>query len=171
MESVIAEYVSSLFVTRVSDPRLRPLNVTRAKVSPDMRRAYVYYSVLGGEDERASAEKALRKAAGFVRSSLGGALPLRHVPEVVFLYDRNPVYAQRVMEILAEGSSLVDAGAGREGGPGAVGGPEPPVSDAGGPEPPISGAGGPETLVSGGGPDVVGLAPAGRGPDAGTAAD
>ncbi|MDR1079753.1 MAG: 30S ribosome-binding factor RbfA [Deltaproteobacteria bacterium] len=110
--SVIGDFVSSLFVTRISDPRLRSLTVTRAKVSPDMRRAYIYYSVLGGDGERAEAERALRKARGFVRANLASELSLRFTPEVVFLFDRNPGYAQRVMEILAGDPSIAALRAG-----------------------------------------------------------
>ncbi|MDR1037585.1 MAG: 30S ribosome-binding factor RbfA [Deltaproteobacteria bacterium] len=104
--SVISDFVSSLFVTRISDPRLRALTVTRARVSPDMRRAYIYYSILGGDQEKAEAEKALKKARGFVRANLASGLSLRFTPEVVFVFDKNPGYAQRVMEILATDPSI-----------------------------------------------------------------
>ncbi|MDR1313245.1 MAG: 30S ribosome-binding factor RbfA [Deltaproteobacteria bacterium] len=117
-ESVISGFVSNLFVTKVSDPRLRALNVTRSKVSPDMRRAYIYYSVMGGDEEKAAVEKALRKAKGFVRANLAKELSLRFAPEVVFLFDRNPGYAQRVMEILNEDQSIAALRAGN--------GPAPP---------------------------------------------
>ncbi|MDR3155378.1 MAG: 30S ribosome-binding factor RbfA, partial [Deltaproteobacteria bacterium] len=114
--SVIGDFVSSLFVTRVSDPRLRPISVTRAKVSADMRKAYIYYSVMGGDEEREAAEKALLKAKGFVRASLGSGLSLRHTPEVSFIFDRNPAYAQKVMEILGSDPSVAALRAGASAG-------------------------------------------------------
>ncbi|MDR1039918.1 MAG: 30S ribosome-binding factor RbfA [Deltaproteobacteria bacterium] len=149
--SVICDFVSRLFVTRVSDPRLRTLNVTRAKVSPDMRRAYVYYSVMGGEEAEAEAARALRKAAGFVRASLAGGLSLRFTPEVVFIFDKNPAYAQRVMEILATDPSVAALRAGTPASPakGQAGGATGAEGQGGAGADSVVGVGGHEDSVDG----------------------
>jgi ribosome-binding factor A len=160
--SVIGDFVSNLFVTRVSDPRLRALTVTRAKVSHDMRRAYIFYSVIGGEAEKADVAKALGKAAGFVRASLAEGLSLRFTPEVVFLFDKNPGYAQRVMDILAtdphiaalRGIAPQPASSGGDGAPGGAPVPVQALQGADGCGPGVlEGAGGGPGGAAGGGED------------------
>ncbi|MDR2459877.1 MAG: 30S ribosome-binding factor RbfA [Deltaproteobacteria bacterium] len=100
--TLIKNYCSSLFVSRIDDPRLRGLTVTRCLVSADLRSAKVFYSILGGEEERETAKAALKKAVSFVRSNLGKDLGLRSTPQLTFIYDKNPGYAQKVLELLAE---------------------------------------------------------------------
>ncbi|MDR1577610.1 MAG: 30S ribosome-binding factor RbfA [Deltaproteobacteria bacterium] len=94
--------VSELLLFRSSDPRLKWVNVTRASVSGDTRRAKIYYSVLGDGAAREAAGLALKKAAGFVRSRLAESLGLRVTPEIDFAFDPNYEYAQRLGHVLAD---------------------------------------------------------------------
>jgi ribosome-binding factor A len=113
---LIAGYVATLFVTKVKDPRLNSITVTRAEVSPDLKKAKVFFSVLGGVKERKAAETALKKATGFIRSKVGENLELRTTPEIVFIFDKNPAHAQRIFELLAEDKELRE-GASKEDSP------------------------------------------------------
>lgn len=72
---------------RVSDPRLRMITLTRARVTRDLQHADIWYSVLGDEHERAAAAKALAGASGHLRTSVGKALGLRYTPALRFHYD------------------------------------------------------------------------------------
>jgi ribosome-binding factor A len=94
--------VSELLLLRSSDPRLKLVSVTRAQVSPDLRKARIFYSVLADQAGQSEAAAALRKAAGFIRSNLAATLGLRAVPELLFVYDKNVENAQRVHQVLAE---------------------------------------------------------------------
>ncbi|MDR2421989.1 MAG: 30S ribosome-binding factor RbfA [Deltaproteobacteria bacterium] len=107
--------VAELLLFHSDDPRLKPVTVTRAQVSADLGKAVVFFSVLGDENGRLGAERALKKATGFIRSRLAGTLGLRAVPELTFVFDRNPSYAQRIVKVLAElksepGAANPDAG-------------------------------------------------------------
>jgi ribosome-binding factor A len=116
MNSLIRAEIAELFLYKSKDPRLRPVTVTRALVSPDLRKARVFWSVLGGQGQVEAAEKALSKAKGFLRASLASRLELRNVPEITFELDRNPEYAQRMAGLfsqLREGS-VQEAGSGPE---------------------------------------------------------
>jgi ribosome-binding factor A len=101
LNSLIAETVAELFQRGSKDPRLAPVTVSRVEVSPDLRSARIVYGILGGDDEREAAAKALAKAAGFVRSKLYETLSLKRVPEIRFELDRNVAHAARVAEVLA----------------------------------------------------------------------
>jgi ribosome-binding factor A len=93
---LIGNFVSTLFVTKIDDPRLRHLSITKVEVSIDLKHAKVFYSVLGSEKEINDAKIALKKASGFARFSIGKVLNLRNTPELHFIYDKNPAYAERI---------------------------------------------------------------------------
>ena len=57
------------------------------KVSPDLRVAWVYYTVLGEEKARAGTRAALRSAAPHLRRELGRQVRLKVTPELRFEED------------------------------------------------------------------------------------
>jgi ribosome-binding factor A len=67
------------------DPRLGMLTFTEVRMSNDLSYAKVYYSVLGGDQEKA--QEILDEAAGQLRGPVGRALGLRHSPELRFVAD------------------------------------------------------------------------------------
>ncbi|MDR1043589.1 MAG: 30S ribosome-binding factor RbfA [Candidatus Adiutrix sp.] len=100
MSELIRETVAELLLSKSKDPRLREVNVTGVRVTADLKKAVVRYSVLGGEEAKTSAAKTLGKAAGYVRAALGETLNLKYVPEIEFEFDRNLEYAQQMNELL-----------------------------------------------------------------------
>lgn len=80
--------ISSIILNDIKDPRLPKLvSVVAANVSKDLRHAKVYISVLGNEEEKASAMEALKSASGFIRREIGHRLSLRYTPELSFVLD------------------------------------------------------------------------------------
>ena len=60
--------VAEIIRLQIADPRLKNLSVTDVKLSPNLRHAKIFYTCLSNNDE--NVKKALRKAVGFVRSTL-----------------------------------------------------------------------------------------------------
>jgi len=100
MNELLRETIAGLLLTKSKDPRLKAVSVTGVKVTADLKKAVVHYSVLGGEAEKETARKALAKASGFVRAAVAEALNLKYSPEIKFEFDRNLEYAQHMNEIL-----------------------------------------------------------------------
>jgi ribosome-binding factor A len=104
--------LSDLLEHKSKDPRLAMVTITDVEVTPDVTRANVYFSVLGGEEARAEALEGLRSAAGWLRRELAQQLRLRNIPELVFRYDRSVERGERISAILDElglGDEEVDA--------------------------------------------------------------
>lgn len=80
----------SQIAREIKDPRLAGvmLTVTGADVSPDLKFAKIFYSVIGEHDKKETA-KALRSAAPFVRSQLARRLNMRNTPEISFVFDES----------------------------------------------------------------------------------
>lgn len=98
----IREELSQMLATEVSDPRIGLVTITRVKVTGDLSLARAYWTIIGDRGERDRTEKALARAAPFVRHLLSGRMSLRRVPEVQFLFDEATAAQERVEQILAE---------------------------------------------------------------------
>ncbi|WP_376794768.1 30S ribosome-binding factor RbfA [Thermogemmatispora sp.] len=99
---LIAEELSDLLRTRMKDPRIGFVSITRVEVSADLAHAKVYVSVLGSDEERRNTMAALKRATGFLRHELAGRLVLRHVPELVFKLDLSLEKGAQVMELIKQ---------------------------------------------------------------------
>jgi len=73
--------------------------VTEVRVSPDLRYARVYVSVLGDESNVRSALAGLRSAAGYIQHQLGARLRLRYTPKLTFIHDESIERAAHIEEV------------------------------------------------------------------------
>lgn len=87
-------------VERLSDPRLGFVTLTGVKVSPDLRHATVYYSVLGPDEQHEETRNALQRAGRHLRAVLGREVRLKYLPDLVFREDPAIAQGQRVEEII-----------------------------------------------------------------------
>jgi ribosome-binding factor A len=87
---------------RLSDPRLGFVTLTGVEVSPDLREATVYYSVLGPAEQHEETSKALRSAGSHLRAVLGHEVRLKYLPRLSFREDPAVATGQRVEEIIRE---------------------------------------------------------------------
>ena len=77
------------------------ISVTRVKVTPDLKYAKVYVSMLNSK----SVDKTmngLKESSGFLRSALAKSVNLRITPELVFEYDDSIENGERIENILKE---------------------------------------------------------------------
>jgi len=87
----------------LKDPRLAGLvTVTEVRVSPDLKQARIYVSVMGTQAEQTSTLQGLAAAAGYVRHELTERLQMRRAPEVHFVLDHTEEYGQRIEELLRQ---------------------------------------------------------------------
>ena len=98
----IKEEVSLIIAGEVEDPRVGFVTVTDAKLTPDLRYAKIYVSVMGTEAEVKESLAALKHAAGFIRTQLGAVLRMRRTPELHFVHDETIETAARIEELLSE---------------------------------------------------------------------
>jgi ribosome-binding factor A len=95
--------ISAMIAGELKDPRIIGLvTVTEVRITPDLKVARIYVSVLGSEEEHTSTLKGLAAASGFARRELGVRLQMRRSPELLFIDDRSEEYKQRIDELLRE---------------------------------------------------------------------
>jgi len=67
----IKREVSQILQEELRDPGLGFITVTAVEVSPDLRQARIFYSVLGSPEQKKSTGLALKRAARFVQQEVG----------------------------------------------------------------------------------------------------
>jgi ribosome-binding factor A len=106
----IRRLVSVVLPREVHDPRVGGLiSVTRVDVSPDLREARVYVSLLGGRSAPSTIMHGLQSAARRVQDQVAESLPLRMAPRLSFHLDDS---LKKEAQVLA----AIDAATGRRAG-------------------------------------------------------
>jgi len=94
--------ISEIVQYKLKDPRLGFITITKVEVTPDLRIAKVYYSVLGSVQEEAKAQQGLESSAGFVRKLIGDTIKMRYTPELIFKIDKSAEYSVNIFKRLEE---------------------------------------------------------------------
>lgn len=77
------------------------ISVTKVKVTPDLKYAKVFVSILNSKNIKETME-GLKKSSGFIRSELAKRINLRNTPELIFEIDDSMEYGAKIDSILKE---------------------------------------------------------------------
>ncbi len=94
------EALGEIVQEKIKDPRVGFVTVTRVEVSPDLKQAKVWLSVLGTDEEVDDCMRAMERAKGFMRRELGRRVRMRYTPELRLRLDRGAEVSERVQGIL-----------------------------------------------------------------------
>lgn len=82
----IRKVVSTMLISGIKDPRITSMvSVTDVEVTNDLSYAYVYVSILGGDEE--SSLIGLKSAVNYIRREVSKNVKLRHTPQIIFKVD------------------------------------------------------------------------------------
>ena len=87
---------------QLRDPRIGFITITGVKMSPDLRVAKVFYSMLGSEEARKETQAGLDAAKGFVRREVSSRLNLKFSPEVFFAFDASVGEGDKIDRLLRQ---------------------------------------------------------------------
>lgn len=97
----------SILINRgIKDPRINPMtSVVAVEVSPDLKTAKVYISILGDEESRNATAQGLKSASSYIRGQLAKTLNLRNTPELSFIIDNSIEYGVNMSKLINEVNS------------------------------------------------------------------
>jgi ribosome-binding factor A len=101
LDELLREEISGILRRDVDDPRIGFVTITDVEVTPDLRHANVWVSLIGEGSDRRAQLRALKRALPFVRRRLG-ELRLKRIPELHLKEDRTAERGTRVLRILEE---------------------------------------------------------------------
>jgi ribosome-binding factor A len=97
VRAVVADGLGAL-----KDPRIGLVTITGVDVTPDLREATVYVSVLGGEKRRRETLAGLASAHGVLQARINRELNLRRTPTLTFSYDESVEQGVRMTQLIDE---------------------------------------------------------------------
>jgi ribosome-binding factor A len=98
----VREQVSTTILFGLKDPRVKNVTVTRVEVSPDLRSAKVYVSVMGDEKTQRLTLKGLESARGFLQAKLAERVQIRYTPILHFQLDQGVKRSIEASRLLRE---------------------------------------------------------------------
>ena len=93
INSEVQREMSSIIREDLKDPRIHPMtSVMAVEVTPDLKFAKIFVSVLGNDEEKEKTMEGLKKSASCARHQLAKRMNLRNTPELTFVLDTSIEY-------------------------------------------------------------------------------
>ena len=102
IDEELKKEISNIINYELNNPKITGMiSVTRAKITPDLKYAKVYVSILNSKNVKETLAN-LKKSSGFIRSEIAKRINLRITPELIFVLDDSMEYGAKIDQILKE---------------------------------------------------------------------
>jgi len=102
IQEAIRRLASEILHGGLRDPRISGfVTITKVEVTPNLRLAKIYYSILGGEKEKKRVHGGLKSAKNFIRKHIADELKLRYAPDILFRFDKGLEKQHQIDDILS----------------------------------------------------------------------
>lgn len=92
--------ISNIITFELKDPNITGLiSVTKVKVTPDLKFAKVYVSILNAKNNEKTLQ-GLKDSSGFIRTQIAKTVNLRITPQLVFELDDSIEYGMKIDSII-----------------------------------------------------------------------
>ncbi|QMS84363.1 30S ribosome-binding factor RbfA [Candidatus Xianfuyuplasma coldseepsis] len=96
LQTTILRSLTDIYRREVKDDAIGFMTITEVRLTNDYSYLTIYYTILGKDEKKQAAHKALERSKGFVRSKLAQRVKMRKVPELMFKYDESLEYGNRI---------------------------------------------------------------------------
>lgn len=94
--------ISHIISYELNNPNVTGLiSVTKAKITPDLKYAKVYVSILNSKNVKETLA-GLKKSSGYIRTEIAKRINLRITPELIFELDDSMEYGAKIDSILKD---------------------------------------------------------------------
>lgn len=102
LEQDIKLALSNIIMYEVKEPDVSGMiTVTDVKVTSDQKYATIYISIYGKKNKE-KVLVALRKAKGYIKSSLAKKVKMRNIPDLIFKLDNSMEYGEYMDRVIEE---------------------------------------------------------------------
>lgn len=93
INSEVQREMSQIIREDLKDPRIHPMtSVMAVEVTPDLKFAKIFVSVMGDDEAKEKTMEGLKKSAPYARRQLASRMNLRNTPELTFVLDNSIEY-------------------------------------------------------------------------------
>lgn len=102
IDEELKKEISNIINYELNNPKVTGLiSVTRAKITPDLKYAQIYVSILNSKNVKETLAN-LKKSSGYIRTEIAKRINLRITPELIFILDDSMEYGAKIDQILKE---------------------------------------------------------------------
>ena len=87
LQKELHKLIYSIFHGDLADPRISGLDITRVKLTKDMKLLKVYFANYDQNIPLETILELLSKSSGFIKKQIAGATIMRTIPQIIFEYD------------------------------------------------------------------------------------
>lgn len=103
LNNLLTEVISETIHKEVKNPHVGPfVSVSRVDISPDLRHAKVFISMIGSDQQKNQTVEALRSAAGFIAVRSSKKVTMRFFPELHFYLDDSVDKWMRIEQLVQD---------------------------------------------------------------------
>jgi ribosome-binding factor A len=99
VEHLIKEEISLIFLHKLSNMDLGFVTITNVRLSPDLKIAKIYLSVLEKEKRSLILNK-LEDKKGYIRTELAHRVRIKFIPELKFFLDDTLDYVEKIEDLI-----------------------------------------------------------------------
>lgn len=92
--------LSELLSRKIEDPRISMVTITGVEVAVDMKVAYIYFTLFGGEDKVKEAMSGFESSRGYIKKNIAPKLGLKYMPEIKFIHDNSFNHGSKIDALL-----------------------------------------------------------------------
>ena len=96
LQKELQHLTDALFNGDISDNRLSGIEITGAKLSPDLGYLKLYFKNIETKIPPEQILELLNKSSGFIKKKIAGAKIMRSIPQIVFEYDNTSERVERM---------------------------------------------------------------------------
>ena len=100
VEKQILDIISSTAIRKIDLSYLGFVTFTKVDISPDLKNAKIYYSVINKKISDGELDTAINKKQKAFRKFLGPELHLRNTPKIKFINDKFSLYQEKINRLL-----------------------------------------------------------------------
>ena len=100
VEKQILDIISSTAIRKIDLSSLGFVTFTKVDISPDLKNAKIYYSVINKKISDGELDTAINKKQKAFRKFLGPELHLRNTPKIKFINDEFSLYQEKINRLL-----------------------------------------------------------------------
>ena len=102
IDEELKKEISNIINYDLNNPKVTGMiSVTRAKITPDLKYAQIYVSILNSKNVKETLAN-LKKSSGYIRTEIAKRINLRITPELIFILDDSMEYGAKIDQILKE---------------------------------------------------------------------
>lgn len=98
LQTQILRTLTDIYRRDVKDSSIGFLTITEVRLTNDFSYLTIYYTILGADNKREAAKKALERSKSFVKGQLSRKVRMRKTPDLIFKYDESLDYGNRIEE-------------------------------------------------------------------------